>query len=248
MPYDKIKIAVILKDGCCMKNSEIFNFLKQFPIFKDLNEYEMEPIVDFARSRKYETGKIVFMQHEPITDVYFIQEGKVKVYKTDYEGKEQIVNVLQKDDMFPHQGLFRKGNYPAHAEILEEALLVNIPIVSFESFLITHPEISIKMFRVLGEIIVDLQSRLEEKILYNVYDQIVLLLMRLAKKNGEQIDKETFRLTVHLTNRELANMIGSSRETVSRTLTQLKKEEIVLNDKAGHLIIKYPALEEKVLN
>lgn len=112
------------------------------------------------------------MQHEPITDIYFIQRGKVKIYKTDYDGKEQIVNVLQKDDMFPIKA-FRKGNYPAHIEVLEDTLLVNIPIISFENFLLTHPEISIKMFRVLGEIIVDLQNRLEEKILYNVYDQII---------------------------------------------------------------------------
>src|SRR5690625_2332723 len=230
-----------------MKNGEIYSFLKQFPIFKDLNAYEMEPIVDFARSKKYESGTIVFMQHEPITDVYFIQQGKVKIYKTDYDGKEQIVNVLQKDDMFPHQGFFRKGNYPAHAEILEDALLVNIPILSFENFLIAHPEISIKMFRVLGEIIVDLQNRLEEKILYNVYDQIILLLMRLARKNGDKIDEDNYRLTVHLTNRELANMIGSSRETVSRTLTQLKKEDIITNDLKGHLVVNYTLLEEKVL-
>lgn len=230
-----------------MKNEEIFSFLKQFPIFKDLSEYEMEPICDFARSKKYEHGTIVFMQHEPITDVYFIQRGKVKIYKTDYDGKEQIVNVLQKDDMFPHQGFFRKGNYPAHAEILEDAVLINIPIISFENFLLTHPEINIKVFRVLGEIIIDLQNRLEEKILYNVYDQIILLLMRLAKKNGEQIDDNTFRLTVHLTNRELANMIGSSRETLSRTLTQLKKEKVISTDNTGHLVVDYEALEEKVL-
>ncbi|MBO1003615.1 Crp/Fnr family transcriptional regulator [Pseudogracilibacillus auburnensis] len=229
-----------------MKNNEIYNFLKQFPIFKDLNEYEMEPIVDFARSRKYESGTIVFMQHEPLTDVYFIQSGKVKIYKTDYEGKEQIVNVLQKDDMFPHQGFFRKGNYPAHAEILEDALLINIPILSFENFLLTHPEISIKMFRVLSEIIIDLQKRLEEKILYNVYDQIILLLLRLAKKNGEQIDENWSKLTVLLTNRELANMIGSSRETISRTLTQLKKEHVIKNDKNGYLIVNHTELEEKV--
>jgi|SRR5690625_1814549 len=230
-----------------MSKQELYTFLKQFPIFRDLSDYEMEPIVDFARSREYKSGTIVFMQHEPITDVFFIQEGKVKIYKTDYEGKEQIVNVLQKDDMFPHQGFFRKGNYPAHAEILTDAILVNIPIISFENFLITHPEISVKVFKVLSEIIIDLQNRLEEKILYNVFDQIILLLIRLARKNGEEIDENIFRLTVHLTNRELANMIGSSRETVSRTLTKLKKEGIVYNDDQGHLIINRAALEEKVL-
>jgi len=192
-------------------------------------------------------GQIIFMQDDPLRDVYFIQAGKVKIYKTDYEGNEQIVNVLQKDDMFPHQGFFRKGNYPAHAEVLEGATLINIPIISFENFLLTNPEISIKVFRVLSEIIIDLQKRLKEKILYNVYDQIILLLLRLSKKNGEQIDEDRSRLTVQLTNRELANMIGSSRETISRTLTQLKKENVITTDENGYLIVNHNALEEKIL-
>jgi|SRR5690625_144373 len=229
-----------------MDKVEVFTFLQQFPVFKNLSEYEMIPIVDFARTKEFKIGEIVFMQDEPISDVYFIQSGKIKIYKTDYYGKEQIVNVLQKNDMFPHQGLFRKGNYPAHAEIIENAKLINIPIASFENFLITHPEISIKMFRVLGEIIIDLQNRLEEKILYNVYDQIIMLLMRLAKKNGEKIDEKHYKITLLLTNRELANMIGSSRETVSRTLTQLKKNHLVHTDSNGYLIIDFDALEEEV--
>lgn len=224
----------------------MFIFLKQFRIFKDLNESEMQPIIDFSNLRKYTSNQIIFMQDEPMKNVYFIQKGKVKIYKTDYHGREQIINVLQTNDMFPHQGFFRKGNYPAHAEIIDDSLLVNIPIKSFENFLITHPEISMKLFRVLGELIVDLQNRLEERNSYNVYDQIILLLMRLARRNGEQIDDAHYKITISLTNRELANMIGSSRETVSRTLTQLKKAAFIENDDDGYIIVNYEALEEEV--
>src|SRR5690625_5361898 len=78
-------------------------------------------------------------------------------------GKEQIVNVLRPGEMFPHQGFFRQDNYPAHAEALDDIVLVYIPIQSFETFLITHPEICIKLFRVLGDIIVDLQNRLRDR-------------------------------------------------------------------------------------
>ncbi len=109
-------------------NEELYDFLSQFTIFKTLEKHEMEPIVEIANSTKHKTGTMIFMQDEPIKDVYFIQKGKINIYKTDFEGKEQIINVLQKDDMFPHQGFFRKRNYPAHAEVLEEARLVNIPI------------------------------------------------------------------------------------------------------------------------
>lgn len=229
-----------------MKNNVMQEFLKQFTIFKNLSPSEMEPIIDIANSKKYKPGKIVFMQHEPITDVFFIQSGKVKIYKTDYDGREQLFRVLQQDDMFPHQGFFRKGNYPAHAEIMEEAVLVNIPILSFENFLLTNPEICIKMFEVLGGIIVELQNRLEEKILYSVYDQIVLLLLRLARDNGELMADNIYRLTISLTNGELANMIGSSRETVSRTLTKLKKQELISQDIHGFLMIYYDQLEASI--
>lgn len=229
-----------------MKNNVMQEFLKQFTIFKNLSPSEMEPIIDIANSRKYKPGKIVFMQHEPITDVFFIQSGKVKIYKTDYDGREQLFRVLQQDDMFPHQGFFRKGNYPAHAEIMEETVLVNIPILSFENFLLTNPQICIKMFEVLGGIIVDLQNRLEEKILYSVYDQIVLLLLRLARDNGELMADNIYRLTISLTNGELANMIGSSRETVSRTLTKLKNQELISQDIHGFLMIYYDQLEASI--
>lgn len=236
-----------IKEVIKIGNPQLKGFLKQFTIFNTLDDHEMEPIIDIANSKKYRVGNIVFMQHEPITDVHFIQEGKIKIYKTDYEGKEQIVNILQKDDMFPHQGFFRKGNYPAHAEVLEATNLVNIPILSFENFLLTHPEICIKMFKVLGGIIIDLQERLEEKILYNVYEQIVLLLMRLARKNGKQIEQDVHQLNLPFTNSELANMIGSSRETVSRTLSKLKKDNLIETDSSGRLIIHYQLLKETVL-
>lgn len=230
-----------------MSSEDTILFLKQFPVFKDLDEFEMMPIVDFSATKTFQPGQIIFMQDEPITEVYFIKSGKVKIYKTDYEGKEQIVNMLQKNDMFPHQGLFRKGNYPAHAEIIDETTtLISIPIASFENFLITYPEICIKMFRVLGEIIVDLQNRLEQKMLYNINDQIIMLLLRLADRNSEQLDDGLSKINMLFTNRELANMIGSSRETVSRTLTQLKKKELVFVDKDGHLVIDYHGLEEAV--
>src|SRR5699024_11934760 len=112
----------------------MFTFLTQFTIFKNLTKAEMEPIVDIANSKKYKQDKMVFMQDEPITDVYFVQYGKAKIYKTNYDGSEQIINILQRDDMFPHQGFFRQGNYLANAEIMVDALVVYITIISIENF------------------------------------------------------------------------------------------------------------------
>ncbi|MFD1360181.1 Crp/Fnr family transcriptional regulator [Lentibacillus salinarum] len=229
-----------------MNISTIQGLLQKVPLFKDLTDDEMEPIIELAKHRVYRHGTHIFMQGDPLTNVYFIHQGKIKIYKTDFHGREQIVNVLQPGDMFPHQGFFRQDDYPAHAEVLEDAVLIYIPIQSFEHFLVNHPEICIKLFRVLGDIIVDLQGRLEEKILHNTYEQIIMLLLRLSRGYGKETNDGLIKLTTQFTNRELANMIGSSRETVSRTLTQLKKQNLVTTDKSGAILLDTDALEDEL--
>lgn len=229
-----------------MNVESIQALLQRFSLFKDLTNAEIEPILDLAKNRLYRQGTHIFMQDDPLTNVYFIHQGQIKIYRTDMQGKEQIVNVLGEGEMFPHMGFFRKGTYPAHAEVLEDAILLYIPIHLFEEFLKTNPEICVKIFSILGDKIVDLQNRLEEKMLHNTYEQIILLLLRLAKSHGKKFDDDHYIFTTQFTNRDLANMIGSSRETVSRTLTSLKKSKLISSDPAGNIILNMDKLKDEL--
>ncbi|WP_018765099.1 Crp/Fnr family transcriptional regulator [Bacillus sp. 105MF] len=209
--------------------------LQGVSLFKELSEEEIQPIVEISRMRMYKAKSFVFMQGDTLDRVFFIRSGK-----------EQIVSILQDGEMFPHSGFFRKGSFPAHAEILEDAQLIVIPIVDFEMILIKYPELCIKLFRVLGEKIVDLQNRLEEQILHDTYARIIMLLLRLCKSNDVQIN-EKYKITTHFTNRELANMIGTSRETMSRTITYLRKNELIATDGDGHFLIDLNKLENEII-
>ncbi|WP_413309249.1 Crp/Fnr family transcriptional regulator [Bacillus sp. 1P10SD] len=228
-----------------MKQSDIIKRLSEVPIFKELCAEELDPIVKIAQTRFYKHKMYVFMQDDPLDRVFFIHSGKIKIYKTDQAGKEQIISVLEPGEMFPHAGFFRKGNFPAHAEVMEDAHLVVIPIDKFEEILIFYPELCIKLFKVLGEKIVDLQGRLEAQVLHNTYEQIILLLIRLCGSNGDKVG-DRYRLTTQFTNRELANMIGTSRETVSRTINQVKKKEYVIQDDEGFYLIDREALQQEL--
>lgn len=230
-----------------MKAEQIKKVLYEFSLFRDLSDNEMDKIVNISISREYKRGSHVFMQEEPIENVYFIFEGKVKVYKSDINGKEQIVAILKKGEMFPHVGFFRKGNYPAYSEVLENATLVVVPISQFENVLLENPELSIKVFKVLGEKIVDLQERLEAQILNNTYEQIIKLLITLGKKHGENLPDGFVKLKAEFTNRDLANMIGTTRETVSRTLTKMKKDELILVDTDGNMIFSLSTLLDELI-
>ena len=228
-----------------MKQEDIVKRLSNVPLFKELTPKELEPIVQIAQTRFYKNKMYVFMQEDPLDQVFFIHSGKVKIYKTDFSGKEQIISVLEAGEMFPHAGFFRQGKFPANAEITEDALLIVVPINKFEEILITYPELCIKLFKVLGEKIVDLQGRLEAQVLHNTYEQIILLLLRLCKSNGEKL-ADKYQLTTQFTNRELANMIGSSRETVSRTINQLKKKDFIELVEEGFYLIDRDALQQEL--
>jgi CRP-like cAMP-binding protein len=228
-----------------MQKTQIRQQLKEVPIFRELSEQELDTIIEISQPRFYKNKMYAFMQGDHLDRVFFINSGKVKIYKTDPSGREQIVSVLETGEMFPHAGFFRKGQYPAHAEMMEDSKLIVIPISKFEEILVSYPELSIKLFKVLGEKIVDLQARLEEQILHNTYEQIIMLLLRLCRTNGEK-KGPGFKLTTHFTNKELANMIGTSRETVSRTINYLKKNGNLEVDEDGCYLIDHEKLHEEL--
>ncbi|WP_335869844.1 Crp/Fnr family transcriptional regulator [Bacillus sp. 2205SS5-2] len=230
-----------------MRWNDIQAHFQAVPLFKELSTEELIPFVDISITRTFNPKSLVFMQEDVLDRVFFIHSGKVKIYRNDAAGKEQIVSVLQAGEMFPHAGFFRKGTFPANAEIIETAQLIVMPIVDFEKVLIKNPELCIKIFKVLGEKIVDLQNRLEEKILHNTYEQIIMLLIRLSKSNGTLCSVNLYKITTNFTNRELANMIGTTRETVSRTLNTLRKKKLIELDKQGCYIINLEKLQNELL-
>jgi CRP/FNR family transcriptional regulator, cyclic AMP receptor protein len=237
---------LIVYGGGEMRIEEVIKVLSEFTLFKELNNYELGKISDIAITREWKKQSHIFLQGDPLENVYFIYDGKIKIYKSDINGKEQIVTIAKKGDMFPHVGFFRKGEYPAYAEALDQSTLIAIPISKFENVLIENPELCIKVFKVLGEKIVDLQNRLEEQILNNTYEQIIKLLIRLAQKYGKEQEDGTILLKSEFTNKDLASMIGTTRETISRTLTKMKKDELIEVDDQGNMLLDIDVLMEEI--
>jgi CRP/FNR family cyclic AMP-dependent transcriptional regulator len=229
-----------------MKIDAIKKVLSEFSLFRELNDYELTKITDIAIARDWKKQNHVFLQGDPLENVYFIYDGRIKVYKSDVNGKEQLVAIMKKGEMFPHVGFFRKGDYPAYAEVLESSTLIAVPISKFETVLIENPELCIKVFKVLGEKIVDLQNRLEEQILNNTYEQIIKLLIRLGQKYGKELEDGRILLKGEFTNKDLANMIGTTRETISRTLTKMKKDELIEVDDQGDMLLDIEILMQEI--
>lgn len=215
--------------------SETMHILQNFPIFSELNDDERRHLTTITTNRTYDKRQYIFMEGDDREAVYFINKGIIKTFKVDEDGNEQVINVLQKEEMFPHVGFFDTTPYPATAEVMAQADLLVIRNDDFENLMIHHPTIAIKVMRIMGEKIYALAQRVQEMISQDVRHRITLMLLRLANESGEKTAHGIY-INIPLTNRDFANMIGSSRETINRVFNELKKENILQMDRHGILI------------
>lgn len=231
------------KGSSCMsdKSSVVPEILRRVPLFRDLSQEEMDKVSWFAIPRSFRKRAIVFSEGSDKEAVYFIQEGLVKTYKTDENGHEQIVSFLKAGDMFPHTGLFNTNPYPATAETIVPTELIALPIKPFETFLLDAPGVAIKIMRVMSEKLSELQNKLQELTGQDVQNRGQLFLIKLAENYGKSVDNE-MRIELPMTHQDIANTIGTTRETVNRLLTQLKKEGILESSRSGFVVYDMAAL------
>lgn len=216
--------------------------LDRFPLFRDLSGEELAKLNAFAIRRVYPKKTAIFHEGDRKEAVFFIQSGLVKTYKTDENGHEHIVSFLKRGDMFPHTGLFHDLPYPATAEAIERATLLALPVKPFERFIIGAPLVAIKMMRVMSEKMTELQGKLQELTGLDVINRGQLFLLKLAEEYGKPLPGGGLQIDFPMGHQDVASAIGTSRETVSRLLNQLRKEGLIDVSRTGFTIPDIDAL------
>ncbi|WP_427051897.1 Crp/Fnr family transcriptional regulator [Paenibacillus sp. TC-CSREp1] len=219
-------------------------FLQQFPIFQDLSLEELKQVEEIAISRNMNRKTVIFSEGSEKEAVFFIRTGIVKAYKTDENGHEQIVSFLKTGDMFPHTGFFNAHPYPATAVAITATSLLAIPVRHFERLMLSTPSIAIKIMRVLGDKIRELQDKLQVLSGQDVRNRVLSFLLMLAEQHGQQ-QKDKVIINLPMTHQEFANSIGTTRETANRLLNQLAKDELLEVDRSRIIIHDLQSLKEQ---
>lgn len=219
--------------------------LSRFDVFASLDVEELHEVAYITDRVHVQKGQHLFYHGDEMEKLFFIISGTVKIYRTDQEGNEQIVNLFQKGEMFPHHGLFRTDNYPANSIVFQDATLLVIHKADFENLLMKHDRISLKMFNYLGKVILDLHTRLQEKLLSSTDQQLLSLLKRLIISNGVVIGPDETKINIKMTKQEIGSMVGMTRETVSRNISKFKKLNILYED-SGFIIVRNEKLKEYI--
>ncbi|MBB3111162.1 CRP/FNR family transcriptional regulator [Paenibacillus phyllosphaerae] len=220
---------------------ETVELLKSIPMFRELNHDELSHIGQVIIERRFDKKSVIFHEGESKEAVFFIKEGLVKTFKTDENGHEQIMSFLKRGEMFPHTGLFNNKSYPATSEALLHTALLAIPVKSFESLLLEVPSMAIKIMRVMSDKIQELQGKLQELTGQDVHDRGQSFILKMAEYYGT-VKGDEIHIPFPMTHQDIANVIGTTRETVTRLLNQLRKESILDADRQGFVIYSLEGL------
>jgi CRP/FNR family transcriptional regulator len=212
-----------------------YDYLKQISIFSQLKEEFLQKIDSISIMRGYTKGRIIFMEGEPGEAFYYIKSGLVKISKVSSDGREHILHILNEGHVFAEVTLFNNTFYPATAEVLEEAQIGMIKNNDLEKLIIETPEISLELIKYLNNRLVEAQNKVRNLALYDTFGRTAQALVKLAEDYGRKTALG-IELDLNISRQELANIVGTTRETVIRVLAAFKKEKSIELDKSNIII------------
>ncbi|MEF2968276.1 Crp/Fnr family transcriptional regulator [Paenibacillus sp. M1] len=220
--------------------------LRRFiPLFRELDDGEAEKLCGAAITRLLPKRTAVIREGEEVEAVYFILQGLVKTFRTDEKGNEQIFSILKSGEVFPLTCRFDEDVHPATAVTVVETQLLSVPVKFLEGMFLSSSGFAYKMMGLMSGKIRELQDKLLRFNQRSVEDRGIAYLIQLAEHFGVEREGEVW-IPVPMTHQELASTIGFTRESVSRLLTGLRKEGILMFSRKGFIVKDLLALKAKV--
>lgn len=200
--------------------------LAKVPIFSGLTEDELGFIAGRAVPRHYKAGELIFSEGEPCAGLYVVESGQVRIFKSAASGREQVLSIEGAGSSVAELPVFDGGNYPASVSAVVDAGLLFVSRQDFQALCLAHPEVALKVLRVVGARLRRLVGIIEELSFTTVRHRLVSLLLRLAQKEGKRTEAGV-EVTLPASNQELAAQIGTVRELVSRNLSRLQSDGLL---------------------
>jgi CRP/FNR family cyclic AMP-dependent transcriptional regulator len=198
--------------------------LARVPIFSDLSDTELKFLSDRAVTKRYASGELIFSEGDPCAGLYIVESGDVRIFKMSAGGREQVLTVEHAGNSVAELPIFDGGNYPASASAGSDCTLLFISRNDFRALCLEHPEVALKVLRMVGLRLRRLVGIIEELSFTTVRHRLAALLLRLAGEAGAHSGRAEFKIA---SNQELASQIGTVRELVSRNLSRFQAEGLI---------------------
>ena len=200
--------------------------LPQIPLFADLEPAEIDLLYRLVKTRVYSKGAMILQEDDPGDALFMIVSGRAKVVHLSEDGREIILDILGQGDFFGEMALLDQEPRSANVTAIEPSELLVLERSAFLGQVVREPKIAIKMLIELSRRLRRADEKIQDLVLLDVYGRVARALLRLARKQGRPLE-DGFIITRRPTHQELADMVGASRETVSRVLADLNRRGVV---------------------
>ena len=220
---------------------EIIHLLETIPLFQDLPREQLQGLARITEDRTYARGQEIFADGDPGIGFYVIMTGRVKIFKVSPEGKEQILHLLDPGEPFGEVPVFSGQNFPAHAEALEKSRIFFFPRNAFIGLIKQDPGLALNMLAILSRRLRRFAALIDDLSLKEVPGRLAAYLLYLSEQKKGATD-----LTLNITKSQLASLLGTIPETLSRILGKMMKQGLIESDGHRIRILDHASLEALV--
>ena len=214
--------------------------IRRVPLFSTLTDEEFHSLEHVFILRSYRRNQIIFMEEETGNYMYLVLTGKVKVAKSISSGKETILAIHKAGDFFGEMSLLDGKTAPATVSAMEDSKIISVSGTDFHKYLMHNEKVLLQIIDVLCARLRQVwqtqslsSSKAESRIRMGIY--------QLAKRHGVQ-DAHGTIIDLKITHQELAEMVSTSRETVTRVIARLREEGILEVDQRRMTLLDPQAL------
>jgi CRP-like cAMP-binding protein len=204
-------------------------YLKKIPLFQDLSHDTMHRLVTCIEMREVRRRQVIYLPGDPGQAVFFVNGGRVKISKVTRDGKELTLAYRGPGEVFGELVMIDGGPREEMAEAMENALITELERGEFERLVQKEGVIGYRLAKVIAQRRREVENKIEQLIFKDVNAKLAELLLRLATEYGIEDSRGTL-VSLKITHQEMANLIGSTRETVSLTLSQFKRRGLIQTD------------------
>jgi CRP/FNR family cyclic AMP-dependent transcriptional regulator len=217
------RLAMPAESDHAMNEQEL---LRTVPIFSELSEGDIQSLAKVAARRKFQKDTVIFFENEEGDSFFIILEGRIKVTILGDDGREIILSVLGPEDFFGEMALLDNEPRSATAIAVEDSELLSLHRMDFQSVLVENAPITLALIKVLTGRLRRANHQISTLALLDVYGRVARVILDMAREEGKRLKdgRISFRRATH---QEIANRIGTTRETVTRMLKDLERQGLI---------------------
>jgi len=215
---------------------DLAQVLAKAPLLADLSPNELQLLAARTVRKLFASGEVVFSEGEPCNGLHIIARGKVRIFKTSVNGREQVLALNGPGETIAELPVFDGGPYPASASATEDAEIAFISRRDFHAYCLEHPEVALKVLAQVGARLRRLVGIIEELSFTTIRQRLIAMLVKLAQSQGTKTNRG-IEFQLPSTHQELASQLGTVRELISRNLMRLQAEGLLDVD-ARHIVVR----------